>query len=351
MAYDKKSSGCTPITAKIKKTTQGGMVTQPLLNMGAPVKMKMSSPTKQTKKVGKPKAPKKAAEADSKTKKRLSSDKYASPAKNAANRAKANEARIKARAAAGAAKEGAQKALELKKAKELASKEFITNKRGRKVKNPAYQTQTIQPVKETSGNKTGSTKANRELKDILERKGIDVSSYKGDPRGKMEKGTYRYAKASQPGLDGIISKRNKAMKGTAEYNRYQNQINKAYGVGPTNRSTTESTTSTIKPKVSIETKKPTASTDVSALKPKASKITNKKAAKKTVNKTARAARVRQKGIDALASGNSAKALRLKRREARINKRAEKQAAKAIEPKKDKKPKRAAKGSRAATLRK
>ena len=314
MAYDKKSSGCTPITAKIKKTTQGGMVTQPLLNMGAPVKMKVPSPAKD----------------------------------NRANRAAANESRIKARAAEGAAKEGAKKALELKKSKELASKEFITNKRGRKVKNPKYQAPSVQPVKETSGNKTGSTKANLELKDVLERKGIDVSSYKGDTRGKMKKGTYRYAKASQPGLDGIISKRNKSMKGTAEYNRYQNQINKAYGVGPTNRSTTEKTVSTI-PKVTIETKKPTADVNIS-VKP-ASKITNKKAAKKTVNKTARAARVRQKGIDALASGNSAKALRLKRREARINKRAAKQAAKAIEPKKDKKVKRAAKGSRAATLRK
>ena len=38
----------TPITAKIKRTTRGGMVQQPLLNMGAPVKMKMSSPAKQT---------------------------------------------------------------------------------------------------------------------------------------------------------------------------------------------------------------------------------------------------------------------------------------------------------------
>ena len=36
----------TPITAKIKRTTQGGMVQQPLLNMGGPVKMKMSSPAK-----------------------------------------------------------------------------------------------------------------------------------------------------------------------------------------------------------------------------------------------------------------------------------------------------------------
>ena len=36
-----------PITARIKRTTKGGMVTQPLLNMGSPVKMKMSSPAKQ----------------------------------------------------------------------------------------------------------------------------------------------------------------------------------------------------------------------------------------------------------------------------------------------------------------
>jgi len=47
MAY-KSNGGCAPITAKIKRTTQGGMITQPLLDMGAPVKMKMSSPAKQT---------------------------------------------------------------------------------------------------------------------------------------------------------------------------------------------------------------------------------------------------------------------------------------------------------------
>lgn len=47
MAY-KSKGGCAPITAKIKRTTQGGMITQPLLDMGAPVKMKASSPAKQT---------------------------------------------------------------------------------------------------------------------------------------------------------------------------------------------------------------------------------------------------------------------------------------------------------------
>jgi len=38
----------TPITAKIKRTTKGGMVKQPILNMGGPVNMKASAPAKQT---------------------------------------------------------------------------------------------------------------------------------------------------------------------------------------------------------------------------------------------------------------------------------------------------------------
>lgn len=37
-----------PITSKIKRDTKGGMVTQPVLNMGAPVKMKAHSPAKST---------------------------------------------------------------------------------------------------------------------------------------------------------------------------------------------------------------------------------------------------------------------------------------------------------------
>ena len=45
----------TPITAKIKRTTQGG-ITQPLLNMGGPVKMKMSSPAKVDPEVARQKA-------------------------------------------------------------------------------------------------------------------------------------------------------------------------------------------------------------------------------------------------------------------------------------------------------
>jgi hypothetical protein len=38
-----KRMGPTPITSRIKKTTKGGMTTQPLLNMGAPVKMRRTT--------------------------------------------------------------------------------------------------------------------------------------------------------------------------------------------------------------------------------------------------------------------------------------------------------------------
>jgi hypothetical protein len=63
MAY-KSKGGCTPITAKIQKTTKGG-ITQPLLNVGAPVKMKMTSPAKQggrPRVAAKPKAEEKQSE-------------------------------------------------------------------------------------------------------------------------------------------------------------------------------------------------------------------------------------------------------------------------------------------------
>ena len=40
MAYEKKGGGCVPITAKVQKNTQGGMVTDPLLNVGSVATMK-----------------------------------------------------------------------------------------------------------------------------------------------------------------------------------------------------------------------------------------------------------------------------------------------------------------------
>ena len=88
-------------------------------------------------------------------------------------------------------------------------------------------------------------------------------------------------------------------------------------------------------KVSAKPKAPKLA--ATSVKPKAVKPTKKqvKESKSVKRKTARAAKTRRKGIEALESGNLAKAKRLNRREERINKRIEKkksgQASKAIKP--------------------
>jgi len=56
-------------------------------------------------------------------------------------------------------------------------------------------------------------------------------SAKPKPAG-PKPGTYAYAKKRNPNLDKLIKQRKGLTKGTEEYNRVQNQINKAYGKGP-----------------------------------------------------------------------------------------------------------------------
>ena len=57
-------------------------------------------------------------------------------------------------------------------------------------------------------------------------------------KSKSKSDPYAEAKKRDPKLDSYIKERNKHKKGTPEYNAQQNKINKAYGKGPTNRSTT-----------------------------------------------------------------------------------------------------------------
>lgn len=270
-------SKLTPITAKIQKTTKGGVV-QPVLNVG-----KVDSPAKWvggSYNLG-----------------------YSKPTKEESKKEK-KSFNIYDYAASKGAYDGA-------KAATSSSNNGKLN--------------------------TGSKEGNLKLKDVLERKGLDVSGYKGDTRPKMEKGTYRYAKAANADLDNIISKRNKATKGSAEYNRYQNQINKAYGVGPTNRSTTEKSVSATKtPKVSIETKQPTASTEIKPQTKKSTVKVDPKKAAKVENISRRADKTRAKGEAALAAGDVKKAQRLRKRYDRQEARASRQADKAIEPKVNKK---------------
>lgn len=287
MAYDKSSSGCTPITAKIKRTTQGGVV-QPLLNMGAPVKMKASS-----------------------------------PAKNMTARQKANETRLKARKESEAAKASAEKAKELKKAKELSSKEFITNKRGREVKNPKYQLPSIQRVDDPNPKTTYTAGGNK--------KGESMTPYSV----KDGKGVIHGPKVS---YDMAYKNRGSAYKdmSKADYAKEAKRQTKSFQStgkwdAPKPRKT-QKAVSTISSKpaktVSIEAKQPTASTEIKPQTKKAPQVSAKKV-KQVKRISSRAEKTRQKGKEALAAGNVQKATRLKKRETRLKEREARKAKRAV----------------------
>lgn len=146
-----------------------------------------------------------------------------------------------------------------------------------------------------------------------------------------KKGSYEYAKSQNANLDSIISRRNKATKGTAEYNRYQNQINKAYGVGPTNRDTTVKTASqSLKPKKINVNTKPSASTEIKPVsQTKKAPQVSAKTTKQVSRISNRADKTRKKGEAALASGNVQKAQRLRKKYDRQENRASKKAARGL----------------------
>lgn len=261
MAY--KQKGCSPITAKIKRTTQGGMVTQPILNMGAPVKMKMSSPAK-----------------------------------------------------------------------------------GR------YDGQSIKKGEDGLGTIGGNQKANNSMQaipsDDLSMTPYSVENGKGKIHGpkvsydmayEKAKKTKRYADMSKADYIKEAKRQTKSFTETGNWDAKPKKREKVATVSTIKSTGIEPLSKEIK----IETK-----IDASAIKPK-----GKKAAKA---KPTRSQKIRAKGEAALASGNTDKAQRLRKRydrvEARVARRTARKAARAArQAEKDKKPKRGAKGSRAATLRK
>jgi hypothetical protein len=260
MAY--KQKGCTPITAKLKKTTKGGMVQQPLLNMGAPVKMKMQSPAK----------------ADGIKKKNITYKEYRESGLIPAGEEKYY-------------KGSGTKRIEISKLEEAKKKK---------------------------------------QKDLAARKAGEAGMAADDLARKNKTGQYAEKKrAKVTGKIGSELRRKQYDKlGWA----YDDTIN----VKP------KSKTVTPKKVIAKKAKAPdVAITDKIVTKDNNAKTLDKKTIKKVDRKTksaerkeSRAARVRQKGIEALKSGNKQKALRLKRREERINKRAAKkrgQASKAINP--------------------
>lgn len=69
---------------------------------------------------------------------------------------------------------------------------------------------------------------------------------------KKKASSYADAKKRNPNLDNLIKKRKGLAKGTTEYNIVQNKINKAYGIGPTNRTEMSKMDSKPVPKVKLK---------------------------------------------------------------------------------------------------
>jgi len=194
----------------------------------------------------------------------------------------------------------------------------------------------VQGAKDVATSKPGSTGITEAMSGFV--KGFfqspKASSAPSTPKAPQttapKKGTYDYAKSQNANLDSIISRRNKATKGTAEYNRYQNQINKAYGVGSTSRDTTVKKVSSVKPASTSVSTKPTASTEIKPIsQTKKAPQVSAKSVKRVSKISDRSAKTRKKGEAALAAGNVQKAQRLRKKYDRQERRAGRKASRAV----------------------
>ena len=307
-----------PITAKILKTTKGG-VTQPILNMGADVtvsglKMKAPSPGKQVGTVIYQGA-KQAIKRSLPSVKKYATEivKKASKAKVPAVKKPIKTINVKANAPKVKPK----------------GKKYTT---GQKLAMGAMATAAVVGAGDTDKKvtPTPNTTPNTTPK---KGKSYDQAYKDRDKKvyGGMDKASYiKEAK-----------RQNASYKKTGKYD-----VKSSYDKPKAK------VANTLKAKKGIDIKKARTTSletklDPKVLKTQVAKVNSKKVEpskgdiRKAVRKTksadrkdSRAARVRQKGIDALASGDTKKALRLKRRETRIKKRATKkrgQAANAIDP--------------------
>ena len=294
----------TPITAKIKRTTQGGMVQQPILNMGGPVKMKASSPAKQG---GRSNKRNRGAVSASKPSIKDTTSKQEMLKKEISHMSSAME---------NYQKKGGEKndsdARYLKKAKDkLAALQGGKTLTPKNLKARSEGEAGWAADDKARKNKTGIYKPTSKKSYDQAYKDRDKKTY-----GKMDKADYIKE-----------AKRQNASK----------KAGKGYDVKGKGKDTPprkKAVASTITPvgikKVEISTK-----LDPKALKSQVAKVNAKAEPKKEVKKT-RSQKLRSKGEKALADGNKTKALRIRRRyDKQVAKETKKkgQAAGAIEVKK------------------
>ena len=120
-------------------------------------------------------------------------------------------------------------------------------------------------------------------KNINATKGVSLARPAAKPAAKTSN-PYADAKKKNPNLDKLIEERKGLTKGTVEYNRVQNQINKAYDKGPMRTEVNKvapkpATTNTIKPTLQVKT--PAKSAATPAAKKPVAKVSTKPTASRT----------------------------------------------------------------------
>ena len=331
MAY--KQKGCTPVTAKVQKTTKGGMVQQPLLNMGAPVKMK--SPAKQGTAFGETYQKKMAEKRQADKQGRAEADKNTYN-KKIEQYKKDVELTSKPYKKSDGTREGrafSNNWLDAQSRSRRFSDELFEFDK----KNNPSRTEGFNTAKDYAKSKINKSKD--KLKDKLKDRKVSEAGEAGwaadDEARKNKTGIYATKNKEDivdpPKPDKVTGKSGSDLR-RQQYDKLGWKYDSTINV-PKERKKVEA----IKPNVEAKTVSMETKSEI-VLPKKAVEAKNIEKAEKKINvaenKETRAAKVRTKGEKALAEGNKDKALRLKRREERILKRAQKkrsQASKAIEP--------------------
>jgi hypothetical protein len=327
MAY--KQKGCTPVTAKVQKTTKGGMVQQPLLNMGAPVKMK--SPAKQGAAFGETYQKKMAEKRQADKQGRAEADKNTYN-KKIEQYKKDVELTSKPYKKSDGTREG----------RAFSNNWLDAQSRSRRFSDELFEFDKKNNPSRTEGFNTAKDYAKSKInksKDKLKDRKVSEAGEAGwaadDEARKNKTGLYdpknKEDIVDPPKPDKVTGKSGSDLR-RQQYDKLGWKYDSTINV-PKERKKVEA----IKPNVEAKTVSMETKSEI-VLPKKAVEVKNIEKAEKKIdvaeNKETRATKVRAKGEKALAEGNKGKALRLKRREEGILKRAQKkrsQASKAIEP--------------------
>lgn len=335
-----------PITAKILKTTKGG-VTQPLLNMGAPVKMKAPSPAQQTGSFGEGYQKRMAEKKEAAKQKRAEAD------KNTYNKKLDQYKKDVAIADKSSDGKGKKNYIARGRAESFSKELFDFDKKNYPNRTKDFKTAT--DYAKSKINKSKKEESKTLTPENLKARSEGEAGWAADDKARKNK-TGIYKPAGKKSYDQAYKDRDKKAYGKMDKAAYikeakrQNASKKA-GKGYDVKNKTVNTSNNASTSNDVATTKVTKKqTDIQSAKNNVAVNTKEKVNTKVTvkptsrqvrknasadRKDSRAKRVSVKAEEARASGNTTKADRLDRRVGRIKKRANKkrgQAAGAIQPK-------------------